>query len=351
MAVVRAYISILVCFFSLNGMFAQNSSIDSLKNLLPAATNEEKIDLYNQLALGYRGVSYSQVKSYSFKSYLLARNLNHPRKMITALSNMAIACVFTGNLDSAGILFNNIYHLADSIGDAQLRNNALLNLGNYYLNTNKYDLALENYQRVYPEYLNINDTLNIAGIDQNIGNIYFRQENYRKALEAFFLAVAMYEKAGYDDEAKSLLNSIGLTYLKLNIYDSALFCLERCLKYARGKNDLDLDMRLQNNLGLLYLEQGHYPRSINYFRNSIQLSKKIDNPYQEANGLLNIAQIYIRKHQFDSACACLREAEPLIKDLGDKLLLKELNEYYYEVYSGKKEFEKALSYQITTFHP
>jgi tetratricopeptide (TPR) repeat protein len=340
----RRHISILICFFSLNGIFAQNSTIDSLKNLLPAATNEEKIDLYNELALSYRGVSYSQVKSYSIKSYLLANSLNRPQKMISALSNVAIACVFTGDMDSAGILFNTIFHLADSIGDAQLRNKALLNLGNFYLNTNKYDLALENYQLVYPEYLKINDTLNIAGIDQNIGNIYYHQVNYRKALDAFFLASAMYEKGGYGDEAKTLLNSIGLTYLKLNIHDSALLFLERGLKYSREKNDRELDMRVQNNLGLLYLENGQYSRSIIYFRNSMRLSKEIVNPFQEANALLNIAQVYIKKHQFDSAGRYLQEAGPIIKSHGNNQLLKDLNEYFYELYSGKKDFEKALSY-------
>lgn len=340
----RGCICILAFFFSLNGMFAQNSAIDSLKNLLPSVTNEEKIDLYNELALSYRGVSYDQVKGYSLKSYLLAKSLKHPRKMVTALSNAAIACVFTGNMDSAGILFNTLFHLADSIGDAQLRNNARLNLGNFYLNTDKYDLALENYQLVYPEYLKINDTLNIAGIDQNIGNIHYRQTNYRKALNAFFLASATYEKAGHLDEAKTLLNSIGLTYLKLNKLDSALLFLERGLEYSRENNDRENEMRVQNNLGLLYMEKGQYPRSINCFRNSIQLSKEIVNPYQEANALLNIAQVYIRKHQFDSAITYLNEAGPMIDNQGNDLLSKDLYEYYYEIYSGKKEFEKALSY-------
>jgi tetratricopeptide (TPR) repeat protein len=334
----------LVCFFLLNSLIAQNSHIDSLKNLLPSATNEEKIDLYYELGLGYRGISYPQVKSYSIKSYLLAKSLNRPRMMINALSNVAIACVFTGNMDSAGIIFNNIFHLADSAGDAQLRNKALLNLGNFYLNTDKYDLALENYQLVYPEYLKINDTLNLACIDQNIGNIHYRQTNYRKALNAFFLASATYEKAGHLDEAKTLLNSIGLTYLKLKIQDSALLFLERGLEYSRENDDRENEMRVQNNLGLLYMEKGRYPRAINCFRKSIQLSKEIVNPYQEANALLNIAQVYIRKHQFDSAGTYLNKAEPVIKDLGENQLLKELNEYYYELYSGKKEYEKALSY-------
>jgi len=38
--------------------FGQNPTIDSLKSLLPGATDEEKIAIYNELGLNYRGISY-----------------------------------------------------------------------------------------------------------------------------------------------------------------------------------------------------------------------------------------------------------------------------------------------------
>jgi tetratricopeptide (TPR) repeat protein len=334
----------LFCCFLMNCTFAQNSKTDSLVSLLPTATDLRKIDLYNEIGLSYRGTSFAKVKNYSLKSYQLAKKKNLPKKMITALSNVAIASVFSGNMDSARILFNTIYQLSDSIGDTQLRNQALLNLGNFYLNTDKYDLALENYQLVYPEYLKINDTLNLACIEQNIGNIHYHQTNYRKALSAFFMAAETFEKAGYHDDANLLLNSIGLTYLKLNIHDSAFLFFEKGLKYSLEKNNLDNEMRVQNNLGLLFMEKGQYPESINYFRNTIILSKEIGNPYQEANALLNIAQVNIRKRQFDSVSVFLIEAEPIIRKNGYNQLLKEMNESYYQLYLGKMDYKKALSY-------
>jgi len=324
--------------------FGQNPTIDSLKSLLPGATDEEKIAIYNELGLNYRGISYPLVRGYSFESYLLSKKLDHPRKMINALSNMAIACVYTGKLDTAGIMFNEILRLSDSIGDEYLRNKALVNLGNYYLNTNNYDLALENYQLVYPEFLKMKDTLNMAGIEENIGDIHYHQQNYRKALQAFFLASALYEKSGYHVESKLLLNNIGLTYLKLNLSDSALFFLDKGLIYSRSKNNLEFEMRVQNNLGLLFMEKGNYPLAVKYFRQSIQLSKEIVNPYQEANGLLNLAHVYLRQHLFDSAFNYLNQAEPIINIQGDNLLLKDLFEYYYELYYQQRQYEKALRY-------
>lgn len=335
---------VILYFLFIAGTFAQNSTIDSLKSLLPKATDEEKIAVYYELGLNHRGISYPLVRSYSLESYLLAKKLRHPQKMINALSNMAIACVYTGKLDTAGIMFNEIYHLADSIGDEYLRNKALLNLGNYHLNTNNYDLALENYQLVYPEYLKMKDTLNMAGIEENIGDIHYHQKNYRKALQAFFLASALYEYSGYQDESKLLLNNIGLAYLKLNLRDSALFFLEKGLIYSRSNNNLESEMRIQNNLGLLFMENGDYPLAVRYFRQSIQLSKEIVNPYQEANGLLNLAQVFIKQRLFDSAFIYLNQAEPIINIQGDNLLLKDLFEYYYELYYQQKQYEKALRY-------
>jgi tetratricopeptide (TPR) repeat protein len=184
----------------------------------------------------------------------------------------------------------------------------------------------------------------MAGIEENMGFIHYRQMNYRKALNAFFLASTIYEKGGYHNESKTLFNNIGLTYLKLNIHDSALLFFEDGLNYSKKNNNLENEMRVQNNLGLLYMEKENYPLADRYFRYSIQLSKKIVNPYQEANGLLNIAQVYIRKNQFDSVFYYLHTAEPIIKTHGDNLLLKDLNEYYYELFYNKKDFSKALIY-------
>lgn len=335
---------VILYFLFIAGTFAQNSTIDSLKSLLPEASDEEKIAIYYELGLNHRGISYPLVRSYSLESYLLSKKLRHPQKMINALSNMAIACAYTGKLDTAGIMFNEIYHLADSIGDVYLRNMALSNLGNYHLNTNNYDLALENYQLVYPEYLKMKDTLNMAGIEENIGDIHYHQKSFRKALQAFFVASALYEKSGYQDESKLLLNNIGLTYLKLNLRDSALFFLEKGLIYSRSNNNLESEMRIQNNLGLLFMENGDYPLAVRYFRQSIQLSKEIVNPYQEANGLLNLAHVFLRQQLVDSAFNYLNQAEPIINIQGDNLLLKDLFEYYYELYYQQRQYEKALRY-------
>lgn len=338
-------LKIITLLFALLLVFhtkAQRSETDSLIALLPNVNQADKVDLYNQIGLSYRGVSFAKVKEYCLKSYLLAKELNLPDKTINALSNLAIANVIIGNIDTAGILFNKIFQLADSLNDSELIKMAKINLGNYYLNTNNFDIALEYYEQVYPEYQKLNDTLNMASIEENIGNIHYRLNNFSKAIESFFLATSLYKQSGHYHEANVLCNNIGLTFLKLNLPDSALYYLENGLEYSRNTNNLELEMRIFNNLGLLSMTNNDYQQSVAYFKTSIQLSKDIVNPFQEGNGLLNIAEVYIRLQNFDSAFAYLHMAKPILDKQGNLLLLKNLNELYYQIYSKRQEFEKAL---------
>jgi tetratricopeptide (TPR) repeat protein len=339
----RLSVILFFCFLVIN-VFSQNSTADSLLGLMEKASDEGKIDLLNEIALSYRGSSYTKVKEYSLMSFAMARQLNRPDKMIGALTNVAIASVFTGNMDSAGMMFSTIYHTADSIGDAELKNQALLNLGNFYYNTNKYELALDHFQLVFPEYQKNNDTLTMASINQNIGNIYYNQKYYIKALNAFRQSYTSYKSAEYYDEAKQLFNNIGLAYFKLNEYDSALIYFEKGLNFARETNNRLHEMYVMNNTGLLYLESGKYQQAINNFEESVKIAKEIVYPYEEANSLLNIAWVYIRSRQMDLANKYLVEAEAIVVRLDIQGLYRDLNERYYQLYLEKMEYEKALSY-------
>lgn len=326
------------------GLIAQNTTTDSLIRCLKTATEEEKILLYNDIALSYRGSSYSKVKEYSLKSYQQAKRLGKPEKMIDALSNVAIANVFTGNLDSAEIIFKYIYHLADSTGDLRLRNSSLLNLGNFYYNVDKYGIALDYFRQVYPAYMKDKDTLTIAALEQNIGNIYFRQKDYPKAQASFRRSSKLYRAGGEDSESKKLYNSIGFTFLQLNRFDSAAHYLNLGLTFARQQNDRLEEMYALNNMGLLNSTLGNNKDAVEYFNNALLISKEIDYPQQQANYLINIAGIDIKSHRFKEALFRLKEAAPLVEQVGNQGLVRDLNEQYYLLFSAERNYEKALYY-------
>lgn len=340
----KGYLCWLAWLLAFPSLFAQNRAIDSLNERLRAATAEERIELYNELALSYRGISFDRVKSYSLASFRLAERLGRPQKMASALSNLAIATLITGNVDSAGLLFNRILVLADSIADPVLHDKAVLNLGNFYYNTNRYDLALSHFRAVYPNYERRGDTLSMAGISQNTGNIHYHFEAYREALDAFQLAAILYRTGGYDTEADLLFNNIGLTWLKLNDPDSARRYLNLGLALARRQHDLPNELLVLNNLGLLALQERQYRRASDCFRESVRIAREIAYQAQEANSLINLARSCILSDRPDTGMICLTSAAPLVPGSGDQLLRRDLEEGYYLCYLKLKHYEQALDH-------
>jgi len=328
-------------------LHAQNRVADSLLKLLPKVSDEKKIDLYNEIGLSYRGISFSQVKAYCSKSYILAQKLGNPEKMATALTNMAIACVFTGNTDSAQLLFNINYKIADSTGDRAMKTKALLNLGNFYYNTDKFHLALDYFQKVYPEYRNDLDTLNMAAISQNIGNIWYHRKDYPKALEAFHQSFTLFLTAGLPTDAGKLYNNIGLTMLQMKQNDSALYYLNKGLQFARNIKDRLEEMYVLNNLGILFRETERYDEASNYYHEALAISREIDYPHQEANYLLNLADVYLTVNRKELAFNCLDQAAQIIEKTGTQGLKRDLNEHYYRYFLGRNDYKNALRhYQL-----
>lgn len=325
-------------------LFVSATGTDSLLRLLPGASDEKKIELYHEIALSYRGGSYAMVKAYSLKSYQLAQTLNLPDKMIAAMTNLAIANVFTGNIDSARSMFIEIYEIADSINDPELKNQALMNLGNFYYNTDQYTLALEYFRMVYPEYMKVQDTMAIARLDQNTGNIHYHLKEYSKALNSFRQARELFFRGGNRDEADKLVNNIGLTFLELKMYDSARIYLEKGLMFARSVNDRLEEMYLLNNTGLLLSETGKYPDAIQRFQEALKISQEISYPQQEANYLINLASVYLKNQQPAEAFISLKKAESIVERVENPGIKRDLHENYYKYYLEKRDYQAALTH-------
>lgn len=325
-------------------LFVSATGTDSLLRLLPGASDERKIELYNEIALSCRGSSFAMVKAYSLKSYQLAQTLNLPDKMIAAMTNLAIANVFTGNIDSARTMFIEIYEIADSINDPELKNQALMNLGNFYYNTDQYTLALEYFRLVYPEYVKVNDTMAIARVDQNTGNIHYHLKEYSKALNSFRQARELFFRGGNRDEADKLLNNIGLTFLQLKMYDSARIYMEKGLLFARSANDRLEEMYLLNNTGLLLSETGKYPDAIQRFQEALKISQEISYPQQEANYLINLASVYLKNQQPAEALNSLKKAESIVERVENPGIKRDMHENYFKYYLEKRDYQAALTH-------
>jgi tetratricopeptide (TPR) repeat protein/DNA-binding CsgD family transcriptional regulator len=347
----KTYILIFLCLLHLTLLLplsAQNNEIDSLQQLLPRATDKEKIDIYINLSMLHRGISYEKIIEYGKKAHAIAKKIDDNENIIVALTHIGIANAYTGNYDTSSIIFQKIYFLADSLGDSSLLINALNNLGNLYYHTNKYDLALEYYYRVYDYCHSNNDKLFKARLLQNIGNVYRDIEKLNESLQSFFESKKLYTELNDTLRSHKINSSIGLVYTDLGKYDSALYYLELGNKYAIADKNHEALVSNYNNLGFTYLILGQKEKALLNLKKSIQLADESDFPFQAANAMLSIVDLYLRSEEYDSAMVYLKKTEKYSDPIDSDDINQTMNEYYYQVFLAGHNYQKALHHYITS---
>ena len=308
----RSIIIIILIAFFVYPIFSQQSKSDSLSALLNIASNKEKMDIYSELALMQRGVSYSKLIEYSNSSYKLAVELNDNENMITQLMHMGIASVYTGNYDTALILLTEAMHIADSHNMDEQYYMLTNNIGQVYLATNKNNIALGYYLEAYNYYQNIDDKQEMARLLINIAAVYYSLKDYDKSLVNVQKSRRLF--IGVDDTvmANNLLSNIGQLHSDMQNYDSAYYYFHKGLKITIRDNNLEYQMYLYNNIGLVDMNTGKKKLAFQNLKKSVDLSLQINYPYQTASSLLNIAELYLKFKDVDSALVYVENAKKYV---------------------------------------
>lgn len=287
------------------------------------------------------------------KYYLLLGALIFGVRSFAQVDTAQLKSLYDRCLDFSEDKIDSIHYYADYISkEADLlkfnKGNVLsLRLKGIYEDlSNNYEKAIEYYlqslqaARVIhaPEY-------EIAALS-DLAIAYFAIREPEKAKEFYLQCAHMSESDGKIPSLINTYNNLAVIYTQLNQYDSSYLLLQKAVQLGRP---LERQGRISlastyNNLGNLYFKEKKYDKALPYFKRNLAKHTH-DN---DLNGLwtarLNLADIYIEKHQFDSAAKYAQSAIELAQRLESKSkeadsysILAKLNKY-----QGK--YNKAYKY-------
>jgi len=222
---------------------------------------------------------------------------------------------------------------------------------------------LNNFQ----EFFSLNkEALNIAKILNhkqekgrclnNIGIYNWRTENYSNTLNCFEEALKIAQELKNIKDESECLNNIGLTYNDLGNYEKALEYLIKALKIDKELEDgfsIAVDL---NNIGSTFRRKGlfsdnkdNFYKALNYYNDSLQLARKINNRKMEIRTLNNIGFVYSHLDNYYDALKCfqsgLNNAEE-INDIEAKgMILNNMGIAYYNLGDyeiSTKFYQKAI---------
>ncbi|MGM0580787.1 MAG: SpoIIE family protein phosphatase [Bacteroidota bacterium] len=94
---------------------------------------------------------------------------------------------------------------------------------------------------------------------------------------------------------------IAYTYYNLGALDKALKIQQEALQLAKTMGSEKMIDYVITHLALTYDEMGNYAKAIEYYRYNIRYAKENNLPQDQMIGLLNIADMYVRMEEYDSA--------------------------------------------------
>ncbi|MBE9229717.1 tetratricopeptide repeat protein [Phormidium sp. LEGE 05292] len=211
----------------------------------------------------------------------------------------------------------------------------LNNLGTLYKNQGNYNKALEAYQKSLKIRQTTKDVYGEAVSLNNIGEIFRRQGQYSQALETYQRSLKIFqdltnsliaaqatitpvlEISTVRQGEASVLHNFGSVYYDLGQYNKALDFYQQSLKISKALDDKAAQGRSLNNLGLVYKAQQQYSKALEFYQQALTARREAGDISGEAATLNNMGLVYNQIGQPSQGVELLQQALTIFQKLED----------------------------------
>ena len=321
--------------------FSQNTTIDSLNNLLSLANEDhEKVELLIELGKKYCKHNLTALDSLSLELENISTTLKSKKGLAFAFYFRAFnkTQVLRAHDLSSTLLDTAIIYMP-SVKSNKFNGLVYLLQGQNAQAVDKYDMSIKYYKKARVEFTTLDDkkyeviavinTANllrdqvkyteaieiyldvlrkIEGVDEylsakiysNIAITYGRMKDKEKAIKYYEKAYAVYLRKGNDvDQARLLLNSAKLYPPQIAI--DKLSKAKEIYEKKKFNNSLG---KVSNQLGLLYKREGEYHKAIESFKKAIDLKKE----KSRTSSYINLSITYQLTENYPEAITALEKA-------------------------------------------
>ncbi len=184
----------------------------------------------------------------------------------------------------------------------------------------------------------------IGQFSSNLGNIFYDEGEYDQATKLYFQSL----KA---DESLKDTTGIIVSYLTIGAVYGATDKLDKSIQYFKEALNLceitknePYSQYCQNNLGQIYIAQERYFEALNCFKKSLAIAEKYENPSEIAWSLNNVGVCYLELRDLPNSLKATKRALDIRKELGDKRTYSISLSNYADIFFELGDFTKANQY-------
>jgi DNA-binding SARP family transcriptional activator/tetratricopeptide (TPR) repeat protein len=220
--------------------------------------------------------------------------MNAPDRHTNAEYHLGIGLFELGRLDEAFDCGRRVLAAATALGDAELRCEVLINLGEMHLLVDECDEAMVHFHQAQPLAVEIGDAQCLAVLATNIGAVHRRRGHHDLALAAFHDALAQ-SRSGADrrNETMTLIQA-AVAHTALGNSGIAARQLRRAERLAQEGRDPLQVARVHLASGALYERDGDHKAALEAYLAALAEAESARAPLDQAHALRAVGGLLAR---------------------------------------------------------
>lgn len=341
----RLFVFLVILGFITN-LFSTDitATIDSLQNLLPKASEREKVDILIELTLLNLDVQPDLSIIYGNEALALTSKYNLRESEVNAYNLLGVANEYLGDYKTAISYYQDALQIANENQDKDGIARAMVNIGIANLSLSNFYVSLEYNLKALDLYEELKDEVGISNALNNIGNVYLSLSNYEKSLEYYFKSLEYKVREENEESYAKAMHNIALAYQQLKDYDKALDYYRKALEIMEQQQQ-NLNLAIcYNNLSVIFKEKGNYKTALDYNTKAFQIHERIGNKEGIATTCNLFAELYISTNRLGKAYEQITRSLKISGELDLKNLIAENYKTMANYYTAIGEFEQALEF-------
>jgi signal transduction histidine kinase len=318
---------------------------DSLKAILNAATDPEKLIILTQAAQNLSNNSPYEALDYATQAIDLAHALGDESALARNYQLSGRIHYSNGNFAKAKEAHAQALSWYGRTGNEKGKAESQVALASIYFSQGNLPAAAERYLSALSYYERTANKTGMVMVLSKLGDIYKRQNNFSKAIEYHRRAMRIYEESSDKYRMLVISDQIGNIYLQQNNFRKADEFFRKSLRlYKELNNQAGVAFTL-HSLGNTALQAGQPEKALTYFAQSMVIARKQRTQPLVVGNLNGLAQASVATGKNEDAIRLYQEAVKIAREVGLKMELEKAYTGLAEVYKLTRQTSKQSTFR------
>lgn len=261
---------------------------------------------------------YEQASNYEEARKRLAGIRAADSKNVDLLLASGRVEIEAGNPQTGLEFINSAYSLATQFGNEELKASVEMQMGTAYLQLNKFDEALKNFNGALEIRKKLGLDRGVASSLNMVATVQDKLGNSSEALTKYKESLSAYQHIGDKHGTALLLMNLGSYYANHAKYEEALKSTTDALTVFRDLDDEANQSLCLNNLGSIRSYMGNFQDAMTDYQQAYQIREKLKLTDDMAGTLHNMAETNADLGQYDKAVDQYLRALEILRNTGDQ---------------------------------